>query len=157
MSGGMLLLNFYYLGAAATLLAVVWLFLILFFPRSRGRFGRRPYLFLLLALFVAVFWLAPWGSALGHIGGKMDAPHRLILKRAPYPGVHPRERFVFSRILQDRYGISCPPVNGCLVFSRHDREFEQSYDAVMREAITRRYGRDVVAECEQATRDETGT
>lgn len=150
-----LLLPFYLVGVVFTLFMGGKILLACFSKRVRGDFERHPYFHLFLLGFVAVFWLAPWGGPLGYLGGKMDATHRFFLHRTPFSRWETTTRIAYDRILRDRYGIQCATPS-CFFLTSHDINFNNAYDEVMRGAILKHYGRDVLAECEQAARDETG-
>jgi hypothetical protein len=151
-SGMRLLLAFYLFVALVTLFALVRAVMLLASARSRAHFARRPFGTLLLLALLGIVWLTPWGTALGYIKARLDARHRLVLSNPPSAEV--RDPKIFSRILNDRYGIFCPPAK-VHPLTIEEINFHRSYNTVMRAAITRHYGRDIIAECEQAARDET--
>ena len=153
--GMRLLLVFYLLAAFVTLLALVRAVMLLVSARSRAQFTRRPFgTWLLLALLILV-WFTPWGIPLGYLTARLELRHRLALASPPLPEA--RDPETFSRILKDRYGIHCPPAKAHAFLSTQDLNFHGGYNTAMRAAITRHYGRDIISECEQAARDETGS
>ena len=62
-------------------------------------------------------------------------------------------RVELQRILAERYGVHVDVVALCLV-SSWEEEYAEAHNRVMREALRRRYGRDVFAEGFQDARWE---
>ena len=152
-----LLLLTYQVGLLLTLFAVLMILYGCLSKRGRAAFEKQPYWRLGFLALVAAFWFAPWERPLGYLGAKFDSDHRFFLNRPAFSAREYKARDAYTRILQDRYGIFCARSSGCLVFSSRDAGFNNAYDEVMRAAILQHYGRDVLAECEQAAREETGT
>jgi len=126
----------------------------IFSSNSRSAIGKHPFVHAALLIFVLAVWFVPWGAPLGAVAAVMDSQSaRYRLYSVPIRdriGV----RIAYSRILKDRYDISSSPMRGCLVFSMNDVAYERAYDAVMIPAIKQHFGRDILAECEDAAGHE---
>ena len=145
----------YLVGVVATIALIVIGLASMVSLRARLDIGRHFWANASLLGFVVVFWFLPWGSTLGAIDGSIDSWRHTWQLNCPPRNIPTRERFVFSRVLRDRYGVFCSPVHGCIVLSRNDVTFEQAHDAMIVPAIVRHFGFDIFADCEQAAHDET--
>lgn len=137
------------------LLLGVRLLAALFSSASRASVLKHPVLHLLLLGAILFLWFAPWGTALGYVAAKVDSSQkRFRLNTVPYAD-NVKARIAFTRVLKDRYGIFCPPIHGCIIFSLNDIRFEQAYDRVMLPAIERHFGRNIMDECRMEANCET--
>lgn len=146
---------FYFLALILPLMVAVRLVMAVFSARTRAEIKHEPFRHLLLLGTAVGLWVVPWGGPLGYLSAQMD-----VLRGSYHLNFSPRlpdvrSRIAFSRILQERYGIFCPPLRSCLIISMEEIRFESAYDAVMIPAIERHFGRDIIEECKLAAGYET--
>ena len=160
----MALPTFYFLGVVLTTFLGVVFISALCSSRIRHGVSRHLVFYLSLIAFILYFWFASWGSTLGFFKAKMDlrrgifhiysipfqAENRRLRGRATF-----KTRIAFSRILKERYGVWCPPIRGCFIFSSKDLLFERAYDLEMLPAIEKHFRHDIMEECMQAALYET--
>jgi hypothetical protein len=109
--------------------------------------GRRKLLttclVVLLATVAATMAWSSSASARGTIAAQRDTRHGhyVILLY----GLPSRGRPDYFGLLKERYGIESKAVAGCIV-SRELRRYVDSYNAVVRAAVNRKYGRNVFEE-----------
>jgi len=95
-------------------------------------------------------WTATAASR-GHVVARIDVwrgQYVLLLYGEPTPS---REEFV--QLLHDRYDIKTRTIAGCTV-SESLMKYANGYDAVVRSAATRKFGRDVIKECTDEARKD---
>lgn len=101
------------------------------------------------AVLFGIVWMCT-GTARGYI----DAHAELLSGRYSFASVGlVMSRVELQRILAERYGVHVDVVALCLV-SSWEEEYAEAHNRVMREALRRRYGRDVFAEGFQDARWE---